>query len=85
MRLGFGPLGWDLSNEAGIWASRRRFGPSVLDMGLRDWFWALGMVSEPNGWELGFEIGIWGLTLRFGPQGLEFGPQGRDLSLEARF
>ena len=27
MRLGFGPQDWDLGLEAGIWASRLRYGP----------------------------------------------------------
>ena len=27
MRVGFGPQDWDLGLEAGIWASRLRYGP----------------------------------------------------------
>ena len=27
LRLGFGPQDWDLGHEAGIWASRLKYGP----------------------------------------------------------
>ena len=30
--LGFGPRGWDLGLEAGIWASRLEFGPRDWDL-----------------------------------------------------
>ena len=33
MRLGFGPQDWDLGLEAGIWASRLRYGPQSLGEG----------------------------------------------------
>ena len=40
----FGPWGWDLGLEGGIWASRLGFGPGGWDMGLQAeiWAWRLG-------------------------------------------
>ena len=40
MRLEFGPWGWDLGLEGGIWASRLSFGPRGWDMGLQAEIWA---------------------------------------------
>ena len=44
MKLEFGPWGWNLGLEVGIWASRLGFGPQGWDIGLEAeiWAWRLG-------------------------------------------
>ena len=52
LKLGFKPQGWNLSLQAGSWASKLRFKPWEWDLSLeaRIWAWRLGF--EPGGWDL---------------------------------
>ena len=51
MKLGFGPQGWDLGLETGIWASRLEFGPRDWDFGLETGIWASRLGFEGGGTE----------------------------------
>ena len=49
MKLEFGPWGWNLGLEVGIWSSRLGFGPQGRDMGLEAEIWAWRMGGRGEG------------------------------------
>ena len=56
MRLEFGPLGWNLGLEVGIWASRLRFGSPGWDIVLEAGIWASRLRYGPGGWGKAREV-----------------------------
>ena len=54
-RLGFEPLGWDLSLEVGISASKLGFEPWSRDLSLKAGIWASRLRFELWGWDLTLE------------------------------
>ena len=67
-------------SQAGIGASRLRFGPQGWDLVLKVGIWTLRLGFGPQGWDLDLEAGFWASRIEFRPRGknlglgLEFGP-----------
>ena len=64
--MGFEPICWDLSLDAGLWGLRLGFEPWGWDLSLEVVIWALRLGFEPQGWNFSLEVEIWASRLGYG-------------------